>query len=94
MKNERHLCLIRKRYFSKLAAMELLINETYVDVVFPISIKEMDEAHAMQNCNSEIKIFPLFFRKIYGRSATLYPPSLIWRLNQTRAGGAGQEIEY
>ena len=91
MKNERHLCVIRKKYLSMLWSS--IINETYVGVVFPISIKEMDEAHAMQNCNSEIKIFPLFFRKIYGRSATLYPPSLIWRLNQTRAG-AGQEIEY
>ena len=81
----------QKTYFSMLWSS--VINETYVGVVFPISIKEMDEADAMQNCNSEIKIFPLFFRKIYGRSATLYPPSLIWRLNQTRAG-AGQEIEY
>ena len=71
----------------------LLSMKHMLMLFFPISIKEMDEAHAMQNCNSEIKIFPLFFRKIYGRSATLYPPSLIWRLNQTRAG-AGQEIEY
>ena len=85
--------LFVKDIFQNSLLWSSVINETYGDVVFPISIMEMDEAHVMQNCNSEIKIFPLFFRKIYGRSATLHPPSLIWRLNQTRAG-AGREIEY